>query len=117
MGATTTKGYPYPVGTDRVMDGDNAIQALAEAVDTHLGRTASGQAQVNIVTGGTPVSTAVTFPVGRFNAAPVAVATVQTSAPQNNQASVVSVTASGFTLWMSRTTAGTMTGHWIAALT
>jgi hypothetical protein len=31
---TTTKGYPYPEGTDRVMDGDNAIQSLAEAVDT-----------------------------------------------------------------------------------
>lgn len=31
--ATTGKGYPYPVGTDRVMDGDDAIKALAEAVD------------------------------------------------------------------------------------
>jgi hypothetical protein len=31
--ASTIKGYPYPVGTDRVMDGDNAIQALAEAVE------------------------------------------------------------------------------------
>lgn len=34
MGSTTTNGLPYPVGTDRVMDGDNAIQALAEAIDT-----------------------------------------------------------------------------------
>jgi hypothetical protein len=34
MGSTTTKGYPYPVGTDRVMDGDDAIKALAEAVDS-----------------------------------------------------------------------------------
>jgi hypothetical protein len=33
MGDTTTNGYPFPVGTDRVMDGDNAIEALAEAVD------------------------------------------------------------------------------------
>lgn len=33
MGSTTTRGYPYPVGTDRVMDGDNAMQSLAEAVD------------------------------------------------------------------------------------
>jgi len=33
MGSTTTKGYPYPVGTDRVMDGDDAIKALAEAID------------------------------------------------------------------------------------
>lgn len=36
MPSTTTKGYPFPVGTDRVMDGDNAIQALAEAVDADL---------------------------------------------------------------------------------
>jgi len=34
MGGTTSPyGFPYPTGTDRVMDGDNAIQALAEAVD------------------------------------------------------------------------------------
>jgi len=33
MGSTTTKGYPYPVGTDRVMDGDDAIAALAQAVE------------------------------------------------------------------------------------
>lgn len=29
---------PYPVGTDRVMDGDNAMQALAERVDTRMGK-------------------------------------------------------------------------------
>lgn len=34
MPANTTNGLPYPVGTDRVMDGDNAMQALAEAVDS-----------------------------------------------------------------------------------
>lgn len=33
MATTTAKGYPYPVGTDRVMDGDDAIKALAEALD------------------------------------------------------------------------------------
>lgn len=34
MGGTTANGkLPYPVGTDRVMDGDNAMQSLAEAVD------------------------------------------------------------------------------------
>jgi hypothetical protein len=33
MGSNTTNGLPYPVGTDRIMDGDNAMQALAEAVD------------------------------------------------------------------------------------
>src|SRR5262245_7444184 len=38
MGSTTpVLALPYPVGTDRVMDGDNAIQALAEAVEAKLG--------------------------------------------------------------------------------
>lgn len=31
--ATTANGLPYPVGTDRVADGDDAIRALAEALD------------------------------------------------------------------------------------
>lgn len=38
MGATTPIfALPYPTGTDRVMDGDNAIQALAEKVELLLG--------------------------------------------------------------------------------
>lgn len=38
MGATTPNYLlPYPLGTDRVADGDNAIRALAEKLDTdHL---------------------------------------------------------------------------------
>jgi hypothetical protein len=33
MGGTTTHGLPYPTGTDLIMNGDNAMQALAEAID------------------------------------------------------------------------------------
>jgi hypothetical protein len=36
MGDVTEHGAPFPVGTDRVMDGDNAIQALAEWADAHV---------------------------------------------------------------------------------
>lgn len=32
-GTTSRLGLPYPTGTDRVADGDNAIQALADALD------------------------------------------------------------------------------------
>jgi hypothetical protein len=32
--ATTPGGLPYPVGTDKVVDGDDAIRNLATAVDT-----------------------------------------------------------------------------------
>lgn len=35
-GTTSPLAFPYPTGTDRVMDGDNAIQALAEKVDDYL---------------------------------------------------------------------------------
>lgn len=33
MATKTANGFPYPVGTDRVMDGDDAIRALAEYTD------------------------------------------------------------------------------------
>lgn len=36
-GATTRFAFPYPTGTDRVADGDNAMQALAERVETVMG--------------------------------------------------------------------------------
>jgi hypothetical protein len=38
MGSTTPVfAFPYPVGTDRVTDGDNAIQALAEKMEAVKG--------------------------------------------------------------------------------
>ena len=74
MPATTPHGYPYPVGTDRLMDGDNAIQALAEAVDSKLGVAAAGS--VAYPAGGAGItSVTVTFPAGRFTVAPVVVVT------------------------------------------
>jgi len=39
MGSTTPfYAFPYPIGTDRVMDGDDAIKALAERVEAVLGK-------------------------------------------------------------------------------
>ena len=35
--ASTPSGLPYPVGTDKVVDGDNAIKALAEAIEARGG--------------------------------------------------------------------------------
>jgi hypothetical protein len=34
--ALTPGGLPYPTGTDKVVDGDNAIKALAEAIDARV---------------------------------------------------------------------------------
>lgn len=36
MSGTTAEGLPYPTGTDKVRDGDNAIKALAESAGTAL---------------------------------------------------------------------------------
>lgn len=64
---TTPKGYPYPEGTDLVMDGDDAIQALAEAVDAKSTYgIAAGTVQVTGITVGNAQSVTVTFPAGRF---------------------------------------------------
>ena len=39
MGSQTPfYAFPYPLGTDRVADGDNAIQALAEKMEAVLGK-------------------------------------------------------------------------------
>lgn len=70
MPQNTPKGFPYPIGTDRVMDGDDAIRNLATAVDTKVGLVASGQVTVPITAANTVASAAVTFPVGLFTAAP-----------------------------------------------
>jgi hypothetical protein len=37
MSGTTSGGLPYPTGSDLVRDGDNAIQALAEKVQSKYG--------------------------------------------------------------------------------
>lgn len=44
MGGTTTAPWsiPYPTGTDRVADGDNAIQAVADRVTLLLGQSLNG---------------------------------------------------------------------------
>lgn len=35
-GNTVAFGWPFPTGSDRVMDGDNAMEALAEAIEDSL---------------------------------------------------------------------------------
>jgi hypothetical protein len=76
MPANTAKNYPYPLGTDRLMDGDNAIAALAAAVDTKSGVACSGQA-TTATPGGLNqyAAVAITFPVGLFTVAPIVMVT------------------------------------------
>lgn len=102
-GATTPHAYPYPLGTDLVSDGDNTLAALATMIDTKLGVWAAGTATVPIVAAGTGASIAVTFPVGRFTAAPVVVCSPEMGNPfQDPRATAINATTSGFTCWAAR---------------
>lgn len=97
--ANTAHGYPYPLGTDRVMDGDDAIHALADAVESKLRASAAGLVVVNIAAAGSG-SVAVTFPAGRFLAAPAVSVGVHTS-PTNYYGGTTAVAASGCTVFAS----------------
>lgn len=69
--ATTTKGFHYPLGTDRVVDGDDVIAQLANDIDTMAGSSACGSALCPITAPNQNTSVSVTFPAGRFNAVPL----------------------------------------------
>ena len=115
MPATTPKGYPYPLGTDRVMDGDDSIHALATAVDTNLGVQASGKATIPVVSNTTNYSVSVTYPVGRFTETPHAVATAISSAAAAVFYTVGAGNASGFAIYGQRTSgSGPFDCYWIA---
>ena len=109
MPATTPKGYPYPLGTDRVMDGDDAIASLANAVDTKLGVAAAGIFTTGAPpTPNTPITTALTFPAGRFTAAPIVTASPNTSAVAIvAPIGISSITASGCNISFSRSSGTT----------
>jgi hypothetical protein len=96
MPANTANGYPYPLGTDRVMDGDDSIHALAQAVDDRLRVSAAGSAAIPAQPSAAAITFAITFPVGRFATAPQVVAT-----PSNPYlvSAVVTPTAAGCTLY------------------
>jgi hypothetical protein len=79
MATNTTPrlALPYPDGTERVMDGDDAIGALALAVDEAGLPAAAATGTVTVpMAGAGAVNATVTLPVGTFTVAPVIMATV-----------------------------------------
>lgn len=105
MPSNTTLGYPYPLSSEPVADGDNAIQNLAQAVDDKAGVFASGVESVTFGANGTPVAIPVTFPVGRFTTAPVVqIALRGVASPQAYAVSTGTPTSSGVTLYVTRIT-------------
>lgn len=60
---TTANGMPYPEGTDKVVDGDNAIRALAEAIPPGILAEAVGPATQQDVAANNVIVASVTVPV------------------------------------------------------
>lgn len=115
--ASTPKGYPYPVGTDRVADGDDAIKSLAEFVDVRLGLAASGFfTSAAAASSGAVVATAITFPVGLFTVPPVVTMTAYATNPETANVSFGSMpTTTGFSARTQRPGSTAVLGcSWIA---
>jgi hypothetical protein len=122
MPANTARGYPYPLNTDPVTNGDDTIKALAEAVNNQLGAIACGGVSITS-TGTNPSngSTAVTFPVGRFtgSAAAPRVIMQQTSAFVGGTGGYAAVypsaiSVAGFTANVRRADVQTTSMLWVA---
>lgn len=121
MTANTARGYPYPVGTDRVMDGDDVIHSLADKVNDQLGASASGSGTLPAPGAADGLTTlAVTFPVGRFVTAPLVFMQATGNLPQatGNYVSIWPTnpaTTTGFTANMRRgTNLSAVPFHWFA---
>jgi hypothetical protein len=116
MGSTTPHGLPFPVGTDRVMDGDNAIEALARAADTGIwgARTQQGTFSIaGIAASGGSTTIAVTFPTP-FTATPAA-NVIAGSGRLNHWVGALSATAVTFGFDnFTPATSGSTTGRWTA---
>lgn len=93
MPSTTPHGFRYPLDSDPVSDAAAAVRNLANDVDDKVGAFAAGSVTV-VLNPGSNGSAAVTFPLGRFAAAPRVVATV--NGTNGYVASTNSVTATGF---------------------
>lgn len=112
MPATTAdKKLPYPLGNDRVMDGDDQIRKLAQSVDNMV---QAGTVGVPITTGGTSGQIVVTFPVA-YSAPPFVNVTYRASSASSassvscDQPTTTSVPINGV-----RASSGTLNVMWTA---
>jgi hypothetical protein len=112
MPATTAgRNLPYPLGTDRLMDGDDQIRKLAQSVDNMI---QSGVISVPLVAVNAPVSVNVVFPVP-YSATPNVTCSPVTNNPHQVFASVNAPTAAGLVIWGARTSGTTAINvHWVA---
>ena len=76
MPGSTPNGYPYPLGTEPISQGDDAIKALATAVD----RISGGEVGIVIAASTAGGQINVTFPVGQYAVPPLVFVTPRASA-------------------------------------
>lgn len=90
MPATTPgRNLPYPLGTDRLMDGDDAIRKLALSAENMI---QVGQVTVPISAANTPAQITWTYPVAFSAPPPVVLATMNGAGPLN-RGLMVTITA------------------------
>ena len=88
---TVAKLLPYPLGTDRLMDGDDQIRKLAQSVDNMV---QVGRVTIPITTAATPANVTLTFSPAFANASIFVVATmIGTTAISVGQVAVSSIAA------------------------
>jgi hypothetical protein len=110
--ASTTPVYklPYPVGTDRVMDGDDVIAGLANKLDATLAYAGILNLTANIA----QQLVDVTLPAGRYAVAP-AIATSQSGYPDQMSHAITSINPGNFRIYYKAPANGTaMAVRWIA---
>lgn len=116
-GTTPNFALPFPTGTDLVRDGDNAIQALAEAVDALLPRMAYGATSHVGAADAMRVQT-VTYPTGRFTDVPVTVAVSRTStavaSTTNTQVWIQSPAVGSMQVGVNRSNTTTIVVAWLS---
>lgn len=123
MPEITESGWPYPVGTDRVMDGDDMIKAVALLLEQRVGGGfASGVTTIDAPPAyDTPVHRKIAFPSGLFTAPPIVVVGIRASDPSRMDVGVDSdparpVSADYFYATATRSAGplGVITIYWIA---
>jgi hypothetical protein len=116
MPGITAAGIPYPLPSEPIADGANAIKAIADILP---GKMLAGSLQITIATAGTNTSgTPVTYPAGYFTATPK-VYIVPVNGPNSGATDYVFIWSSGgsvngFTPNAKRSQSGTITVNWLA---
>jgi len=116
MPGTTASGYPYPLGTEPIAQGDDTIHSLADKIETNLRATAAGTVTITTVAN-TYTTVAVTFPAGRFTVAPTVIVSFTTNAFNSTMlgCAATSITTSGCNVGALRTSAASTVVAWFAS--